>query len=119
MRLYGDDNMILEDDGHIDLQGVKLKYLACDGDINITSVDCSNMVSCELSYVTPLTERVLFESMSATGEKISRLEIENCENIELLCETLQHLKRLQTLLLSDDILMIRNCTITFLYRSCE
>ncbi|KAH3707958.1 hypothetical protein DPMN_067379 [Dreissena polymorpha] len=84
-------------DGHIDLQGVKLKYLACGNDTNITSVDCSNMVRCKLYSVTPLTERVLFESMSATGENISRLHIEICTNIELLCETLQNLRRLHTL----------------------
>ncbi|XP_052251305.1 uncharacterized protein LOC127858315 isoform X5 [Dreissena polymorpha] len=85
--------------GHIDLQGVKLKYLLCVGNTNITSVDCSNMVTCSIGNVTPLTERVLFESMSATGENISFLHITRCANIKLLCEALKNLRRLHTLLL--------------------
>ncbi|KAH3707745.1 hypothetical protein DPMN_067157 [Dreissena polymorpha] len=80
-------------------RGVKLKYLSCDGDINITSVDCRNMVRCDLSFVTPLTERVLFESMSATGENISFLHISQCANIKLLGEALKNLRRLHTLVL--------------------
>ncbi|XP_052217673.1 uncharacterized protein LOC127835339 isoform X1 [Dreissena polymorpha] len=89
---------------HIDLHGVQLKYLLCCADIDITSVDCSNMVSCRLNNVTPLTERVLFESMSATGENISFLGISECTNIQLFCEALQNLRRLHTLELRHTLL---------------
>ncbi|XP_052251519.1 uncharacterized protein LOC127858418 isoform X2 [Dreissena polymorpha] len=91
----------IHNDGNIDLQGVKLKYLECGIKINITSVDCSNMVSCTLTKVTQLTERVLFESLSATGENIRFLNIDRCANIKLFCEALKNLKCLHTLKLTD------------------
>ncbi|KAH3707964.1 uncharacterized protein LOC127858420 [Dreissena polymorpha] len=89
--------MSLNVDAHVDLHGVKLKYLSCGRDINITSIDCNNMVGCSLDNGTPLTERVLFKSMSTTGENIIFLVISNCANIELFCEALQNLRHLQRL----------------------
>ncbi|KAH3725012.1 uncharacterized protein LOC127853256 [Dreissena polymorpha] len=91
--------LTLSGQGYIDLHGLKLKYFACRGYNGVHNLDFSNMVKCELQIVEPSEERVIFKSMSTTGENIKFLVIEKCTSVDLLCTSLTNMRSLHRLTL--------------------
>ncbi|KAH3749645.1 hypothetical protein DPMN_184146 [Dreissena polymorpha] len=88
----------------LDLQGLKLKYLSCSGNADISNLDCTFMRACDISYLnctfmraTRLSEDRILQSMSVTGKNIRRLELTVSTSMDLLCAALQNLTSLHTL----------------------
>ncbi|KAH3724950.1 hypothetical protein DPMN_050777 [Dreissena polymorpha] len=93
-------HLLLRGEGSFDIQGLKLKYLECWRDSDISNLDCTYMHACEIWANTLLSEARIFQSMSVTGKNIRILKLSFIElSIDLHCLTLSNLTTLHTLIL--------------------
>ncbi|KAH3754061.1 hypothetical protein DPMN_188720 [Dreissena polymorpha] len=89
----------LKNTDQLDLQGLKLKYLSCSGNTDISNLDCTFMRACEITFLSRLSEDRILQSMSVTGKNIRRLELSFPNSMDLLCAALPNLTSLHTFIL--------------------